>query len=99
MSEPWTYEDGDGDPLTIRLAAGGARIQLVDEWVIIPPHDLAKVVARMYAVIGHAVPDLPEIIDPAQVEAMAQILANCFDSKLGYEENARALLAAGVRLP
>ena len=105
MSEPFAYDDTTEDArLVIERNSLGITVSTTDA-VIIPPHDLARVVGAMYERIGHAVPDLPLILHPQQVDELARVLhEHAFGSGSQapddvHRDYARAALAAGWRKP
>lgn len=73
----YEFEDGAGAQLVIEqrvMPTGSTLLEFQAADVYVRPHQLPEIVRNAYALAGLPVPDLPDIPDPAVVEALCNDL-------------------------
>lgn len=104
--EVYRYADEVGDTFAIRRGApAGAVVDCDPDGAfpapLLPPHEVPKAARALYVAAGLEVPDLPDIPDPALVEALAGDLGDAIARKPRGPEFATygdALAAAACEL-
>lgn len=108
MSLLFTFSDSDADTVNVVSCGEFAQVQVLPAGnlgarsALVPAHKVPELCRAVYSAAGLPVPDLPDIPDPALVEALAKDLRYACDGlggNPGYERegHARTLLSLGWR--
>lgn len=106
MSVLFSCTDGDGDTVNVVACGAFAQVQVMPassgaRSALVPGHKVPEICRALFAAAGLPVPDLPDIPDPALVEALAKDIYYAQHGTNGPDDvtrdYARTLLSLGWR--